>query len=83
MGPRPLPRWLFRTARPATAGWNLAKTVVQVVVVWSFALGLLPWLVVSAGGALGVPRWTWPGQVPAGVLLFVLGSTVGLWSAWA
>ena len=73
---------LFRVARPAGHLTNLAKTAVQVVIVWSFALVLLPWLAVTAEAWVGVPRWEWPGRVPLGWILFGLGSVVGLAAAW-
>jgi protein-S-isoprenylcysteine O-methyltransferase Ste14 len=82
MPERALPGWLFRTARPSGPAWNLVKTLVQVIVVWSIALGLLPWVAVSVEAWLGVSRWGWPGRVPLGVLLFLAGSSIGLWSAW-
>lgn len=78
----PLPTWLFRTATPASPAWIVAKTLVQIVVVWSFALGLLPWLAVTAGDQLGIPRAEGTGLAVAGWALFLAGSTSGLWSAW-
>jgi protein-S-isoprenylcysteine O-methyltransferase Ste14 len=73
---------LFRVARPAGPAMNLAKTLVQLVVVWGFALGLLPWLAVQAEDAVGVPRWDWPGRHAAGAAVFLLGSSLGVASAW-
>ena len=73
---------LFRVAHRAGPAWNLAKTLVQIVVVWGFALGLLPWLAVAAEDASGVPRWQWPGRIPLGIVVFLLGSAVGIASAW-
>lgn len=73
---------LFRAARPASPGWNVAKTLVQIVVVWGFALGLLPAITVTAEDLLDVPRWGWDGRVPFGIALFLAGSTCGLTSAW-
>lgn len=73
---------LFRAARPASPGWNVAKTAVQIVVVWGFALGLLPVVAVAVEDALDVPRWSWPGRRALGAGLFVVGSAAGLTSAW-
>jgi protein-S-isoprenylcysteine O-methyltransferase Ste14 len=76
------PAGLFRVARPATPAVNVAKTLVQIVAVWTFALGLLPWLAVTAESATDVPRWDWPGRSWLGGALFAVGSAVGLASAW-
>ena len=73
---------LFRVARRSGPAWNLVKTLVQIVVVWGFALGLLPWLAVAAEDASGVPRRQWPGRVPLGIVVFLLGSAVGIACAW-
>jgi protein-S-isoprenylcysteine O-methyltransferase Ste14 len=81
-GDRELPGWLFRSARPARAAWNLLKTYIQVAVVWTVALGLLPWIAVTVQSWLGVGRWEWALQAPLGIALFLLASTVGVWSAW-
>lgn len=73
---------LFRVARPASTAVYVTRTLIQVVVVWSFALGLLPWLAVTAESAAGVPRWGWAGRAWLGGLLFAAGSAAGLASAW-
>jgi protein-S-isoprenylcysteine O-methyltransferase Ste14 len=75
-------RSLFRVARPATARTNVLKTLAQVVVVWTFALVLLPVLVVAAERRLDVPTWDGPVTRAAGAALFLVGSGCGLWSAW-
>ncbi|HEY3143252.1 MAG TPA: isoprenylcysteine carboxylmethyltransferase family protein [Acidimicrobiales bacterium] len=73
---------LFRVARPAGHVTNLAKTAIQVVIVWTFALVLLPWLAVSVEAWAGVPRWDWRGRIALGGMVFALGSVVGLAAAW-
>lgn len=73
---------LYRVARRAGPVANLAKTLVQLIVVWGFALGLLPWLAVEAEDAAGVARWDWPGWHVLGVAVFAAGSALGLASAW-
>jgi len=72
----------FRVARPATPARNVAKTGVQIVAVWGFALGVLPALAVRVDAHLGLPRWRARARVPAGVALFTMGSAIGLRSAW-
>lgn len=73
---------LYRVARPAGSAANVAKTLVQMLVVWAFALGFLPWLAVRVEEAVGVPRWDWSGRVVLGVALFLAGSATGVTSAW-
>jgi protein-S-isoprenylcysteine O-methyltransferase Ste14 len=73
---------LFRTARPTSATYNVAKTLVQVVVVWTFALVVLPAFVVTVEAALDVPRWQGPRTLWIGGTVFAAGSAMGLWSAW-
>ena len=67
---------LFRTAAPAPAARNLAKTTVQIAIVWAFALGVLPALISRAE-----PR-RWRPRRLAGFGLLGAGSGVGLWAAW-
>lgn len=72
----------FRVARPAGAGANVGKTGFQLAVVWALVLGLLPAVLIRGEDAAGVPRWQVPVADAAGVGLFVLGSALGLASAW-
>ncbi len=73
---------LFRVARPASAARNVTKTTLHLVIVWGFALGLLPWLAVEAEEAMGVPRWSWPVRGALGLAIFAVGSASGVASAW-
>ncbi len=73
---------LFRTARPASSALNLLKTLAQIVVVWTFALVLLPAIVVAVESALDIPRWQSDATRRAGTIAFLAGSATGLWSAW-
>lgn len=72
----------FRVARPAGPAANLAKTGGQLVVVWSFALGLLPWLATRVEDTLGVPRWQAAVADVAGVVVLAVGSGLGVAAAW-
>lgn len=72
----------FRVARPASRRRIAAKTAAQVVVVWGFALVVLPAIAVRVDERLGLPRLPWRRRVPLGISLFVAGSAVGLTSAW-
>ena len=72
---------LFREAVDAPAWRNLAKTAVQVVVLWTLALWVVPVAIVRALDAMHV---TWLSVTPlpvAGWVLLSVASAVGLWSA--
>lgn len=72
----------FRVARPATRHWIVAKTGIQLVLVWSFALGVLPALAVRVDRRLGLPRLAWRRRRSVGLALFAAGSAAGVASAW-
>lgn len=71
-----------REARPASARWNVAKTLVQTACFWSFFLFAIPPLVLLVEDAIGLVAWRFdaPLSRAAGVLLFALCGTLGLWS---
>lgn len=69
---------LFRQAVQASPLWNLAKTLGQITVFWSFFLIALPALIYRVEIELGIPRF--PGQRILAVGLFGLLSALGLWS---
>lgn len=73
----------FRVARPASASTNLAKTGAQIVLVWGFALGVLPALAVQVDRALGLARLPWHGRRWTGAALLGAASAAGLASGWA
>jgi len=85
-GPTDPPAWravavdTFRMARPLPRRQLLARTGVQIVAVWGFALGVLPALAVQVDRRLGLPRAR--GRRGTGALVFAAGSAVGLASAW-
>jgi protein-S-isoprenylcysteine O-methyltransferase Ste14 len=68
----------FRQAREARSGWNLTKTLAQVLVFWFVFLVAIPRGLVALEQALGVP----PMRVPVGDTLawvvFVAASALGL-----
>lgn len=72
----------FRVARPASRSWIVAKTGVQLVVVWGFALGVLPALAVRLDRRLGLPRLAWRRRRSVGLAVFAAGSSIGMASAW-
>jgi protein-S-isoprenylcysteine O-methyltransferase Ste14 len=82
--PPPLPA---RTARPAAAAWNVAKTFAQMTVFWVVFLGLIPAAIVWAERRLGWSGWgaaasDWPWNRAAGAVLFLIAGTLGVSSAW-
>jgi protein-S-isoprenylcysteine O-methyltransferase Ste14 len=74
-------RWLFREAVEAPAWRNIAKTAVQIVVVWSLALWVVPLAIVRGLSAIGIPWFTFTPAPAAGWSIFGLASAIGLWSA--
>ena len=73
-----------RIARPAGRVVNLLKTFVQIVFFWGMFLFVIPALLVRAETSLSWPagRFGGPELWAAAVLLFVLASGLGLWSAF-
>ena len=69
----------FRVANPTSRRRLAAKTGVQIVVVWGFALGVLPAVALRVDSRLG---WRRRGNLPLGAALFAVGSAIGLTSAW-
>ena len=76
-------RHLFQVARPASTRRNGTKTALWLVLVWSGALGVLPWALRCLDRRLGLPPLELPGRRSAGAALLVTGSAVGLAAARA
>jgi len=57
----------FRVARPASPRRLAARTGVQIVAVWGFALGVLPALAIQIDDRM---RWRRGGHLVAGAALF-------------
>ncbi len=69
-----------RTAREASAGWNIAKTLVQTVGFWGFFLFLLPWAIVRLEDQLGL-EWLRFEPLPiVGAAIFAVAGLLGLTS---
>ena len=78
-------KWLNpcgREARPASASWNVAKTLGQIVVFWSTFLFILPAGVYWLEDALGLDRFRFAGGASrvAGVAVFAAASVLGFTS---
>lgn len=71
----------FRRARPAAASWNLAKTMMQVVVFWGLFLFVLPPFVVTLAATFGYEPHPSLYLRAIAVALFALASALGLLSA--
>ncbi|RJP32943.1 MAG: DUF393 domain-containing protein [Phycisphaerales bacterium] len=71
-----------RVAHPAPAGWNVAKTIVQIVLMWSTFLAILPAGVYWLEGRAGWSSWRFAadGWRTAGAVLFVLASAGGFYT---
>ncbi|NNE68668.1 MAG: isoprenylcysteine carboxylmethyltransferase family protein [Pyrinomonadaceae bacterium] len=72
---------MFRKSAEASTGWILFKTFSQIVVVWSLILVVFPYLIVWAERRIGISQFEFPFQIPVSVVLFVLASIPGVWSA--
>ncbi|MFN0109626.1 MAG: methyltransferase family protein [Blastocatellia bacterium] len=74
------PQTLFRQARPAEPFLNLAKTLGQITIFWSFFLFAVPALIGRVETELGIPQFRFSGQRWLAIGLFGLLSALGLWS---
>lgn len=72
---------MFRPSATSDAGRVLLKTFSQIVVVWTMILGVMPYLITLVEPKIGLPQLEIPFQTPISVLLFVLASVPGVWSA--
>lgn len=70
----------FRASTTNSLALNVAKTVVQIICVWSITLVLIPMLIVRAFGHAFNPAID---NSPFGFALLLLGSLLGLYSAYS
>lgn len=75
----PSSRRLMRQARPASRGWNIAKTVAHMALFTVVFLFLASWLFVELERRAGLPRIDIPHQRPVGILLFLMMTVLALW----
>jgi protein-S-isoprenylcysteine O-methyltransferase Ste14 len=73
---------LVRPSDPGSAARHLARTLTQIVVIWTVMLAVVPRALLEVDAAAGLPRLAWPGQVTAAIVLFLAFSTLGLWAAF-
>lgn len=72
---------MFRPAAQTTTGWIIAKTMVQIIVIWSLILIVFPYLITIVEDKLGIVRFAFPYQAPIAVTLFILISSPGVFSS--
>jgi protein-S-isoprenylcysteine O-methyltransferase Ste14 len=72
---------MFRHARESSTSWIVAKTIIQIVVVWSIILLFFPYLITIVEDKIGLPRLHFTFQHPLSIIIFVLISSVGVWAA--
>lgn len=73
----------FRNARPGSAGKHAVTTAVQLVVFWGLFLAVLPLIIAALEHRWGLHAAMPTPLVAAGILLLMLASAIGLWSAFA
>lgn len=69
---------VFRTSRTAHRGMNLAKTLLQTIVIWTITLVVIPLVIVHASGEW--PPHLNPVHVAVGAAGLLLFSAFGVWS---
>lgn len=71
---------IFRRAAPSNRRRHILVTLIQIAVFWSVALYAIPMAIIYIERQLGFPRFSFPGQMPVAVALFLLFSGLGLTS---
>lgn len=72
---------MFREAAETSTNWIVAKTLTQIVVVWSVILVVFPYLITIVEDKLGIMRLQFPFQRPLAAVLFVAISSLGVWGS--
>jgi hypothetical protein len=72
---------MFRKAAETSTNWIVAKTIIQIGIVWSIILGIFPYMITLVEDKLGVPRLQFAYQKPLAVVLLVMISALGIWAA--
>ncbi len=79
----PVQELMFRPANPASTNWILAKTFIQIVVIWGLILVLFPILISRVEPKVGIASISFPFQAQIAVVCFAVMSSLGLWSAYS
>lgn len=72
---------MFRRSKTEHTKYILAKTLAQIVVVWSIILGLFPYLLTMLERKLGIEPVRFMDQIPVSGFLFIAFSSIGIWAA--
>jgi protein-S-isoprenylcysteine O-methyltransferase Ste14 len=73
---------IFRRAAPSRGSRHILATLIQIAVFWSLVLYVIPMAIIYVERQLGFPQFSFPGQVPVAVTLFLLFSSLGLASGF-
>lgn len=74
--------FMFRRSKDARTSWILAKTFLQIIVVWSLILFIFPALIIRLENKLGIEQFTFPLQKTLATIIFCTMSFVGLFGAY-
>lgn len=77
-----LGREMFRQAKASSTNWIVAKTFLQIVVVWSLILLVLPYLITIIEDKIGIMRLSFPFQRSIASVMFVAISSLGVYAAY-
>lgn len=72
---------MFRQARVSSTAYVMLKTLVQIGLVWSVVLIVLPYVITIFENKLAIPHIRFEYQRPVAALLFAVFSLVGIYSA--
>lgn len=73
---------MFRRSKDAKTGWILTKTFIQIVIVWSLILFIIPVFIVRLETKLGISQFAFPMQKTISAILFCAISLVGVAGAY-
>lgn len=72
---------MFRQAKATSTHYVLLKTFSQIAIVWTLILVVFPYLITIVEGKLGIPQLEFAYQRPIAAIVFILVSSIGVWSA--
>lgn len=77
-----LGRQMFRQSTASSTNWIVAKTFLQIVVVWSLILIVFPYLITIIEDKIGITRVSFPFQRSIASVMFVSISSLGVYAAY-
>ena len=72
---------MFRQAKSSSSNYILAKTFVQIFIVWTLILAVIPYLITLMESKLGISSLDFAYQRPIAAILFIAVSSIGVWAA--